>query len=546
MCRPRFAIRRVAIALWIVFLGTALIVSARAAHRHADEVLEYPFGCDPFGYLQMARQIRHSQGCPLSIDFHLEYPQTWLLIAALKESDIPVSRWHELVAPHAHHYFPVADAVGPQYPPGTALILAAFPEGRAIRGLNDVEIGALLVVGLFLIAFAAWKRFWLAAGFIAVATVAGLDIVANIGYASFSINAMLLPVLLAVLCASAASWCSNRWVRFAFAIAAGANLGLGVLVRLPIVLLAPGLFILLLPHAISDVRPRRLVGQASIWFLFALALVGLAPLLVHQHNVAGDWHLPTYATNDTAPPSLRYVPENGWFYLTQPDLQGLASWQVLLVAIGWLIVARAFPSTNKGRFIAAALALWGAPAAYFLTHRVATPYYAIPSMFATLWLVALELLRLEAVAAASNHPLKGRTRSVVAAIAGTILVVQSVQLYRTAPSEISTDVLSPNMPAEFQQGKPWIWADIVSGTIVYYADAPTFKISFCDSETRQRVFAIALASGEPQYLVVDCPSMQEIAVEIQTLGGKLERRGEVAAYPYYRIHWPANPAGPRP
>ena len=542
---PHLAVRRVSATAWAMFLAIALIVAATAAYRHTQDVKEYPLGCDSFGYLRMARQVRSASASPLHADFHLHYSQTKHLIAALQESHIPVSQWDEVVAPHAHHYFPSANAVGPQYPPGTAILLAAFPEGKAVRDLSAFDLGVLLTIGLTLVVRATWKGAWLAAGMISVATVAGFDYLADVGASSFSINAMSVPVFLAVLFAFGSSSCQNRWFRGLFAIAAGASLGFAVLVRLPIILLAPGLLTLVLPQSVRDIRSRRVIGEPALWFVVALVNFGVVPLLWHQQRVAGAWHLSTYGTGDSASPSFACVPENAWYYLTQPGLGGFGSWMVLAFAIGLLFALRTFHSTGECRLIAAALITWGVPAAYFLTHSVTTHYYAIPSMFATLWLLALGVWKIESTACSKGIAPRQSTRRLLAIGVGAILIGQATHLRWTAPTDVPRSASPPSMPAELHDGKPWIWADMTSGTITYYIDVPTFKISFGNRETRQRVYAIAFATGERQFLVVDCPSMVAAMAEIQLMGGTLEPRGQVATFPYYLIHWPqSGPIGP--
>jgi hypothetical protein len=318
------------------------------------------------------------------------------------------------------------------------------------------------------------------------------------------------------------------------------SLGFAVLIRLPILLVAPGLLILLLPRSRQDIRLRRIVLADAIWFLVTLVVFGVLPVLWHQQRVAGAWYLSTYSAGDSASPSFLHVPKNVWFYLSLPGLGGLGSWLVFAFALGLLLAVRTFHSTAEGRLIASALTTWGVPAVYLLTHSVTTHYYAIPSMFATLWLLALGLLRLEATACAKRIA-PGRTlRRVLAFGAIAILIGQAAQLHWTAPTDAPSETTPPSMPAEFRHGKPWIWADSTSGTILYYADLPTFKISFGDRDTRQRVHAIAFATGERQFLVIDCPSMETEAAEIQRMGATLELRGEIATFPYYLIHWPAN------
>src|ERR1041385_3140628 len=73
----------------------------------------------------------------------LESPQARTLINFLQSQQIPASRWEEVVAPHAHHYSPKANSIGVQYPPGTGLALALFPQGEAVYGLNRMDVWML-------------------------------------------------------------------------------------------------------------------------------------------------------------------------------------------------------------------------------------------------------------------------------------------------------------------------------------------------------------------------------------------------------------------
>jgi len=119
--------------LWLCMLGLSLALSGRNALRRADTVPEYAHGCDRFGYLTMAREVRRAAARGSLPDFHMATPRPGVLAAHLASLGVPRDLWYELVAPHAHHWFPSAGAVGPQYPPGTAALLALFPEGRAAR-----------------------------------------------------------------------------------------------------------------------------------------------------------------------------------------------------------------------------------------------------------------------------------------------------------------------------------------------------------------------------------------------------------------------------
>ena len=94
------------------------------------------------------------------------------------------------------------------------------------------------------------------------------------------------------------------------------------------------------------------------------------------------------------------------------------------------------------------------------------------------------------------------------------------------------------LPADLSADHAWIWADLLSGTFWYYGNKPAFKIGFTVPDTRALVYGFVFERGEPQYLVRDSATMQEIMQEISRMGGRLEPRGEVEGHPYFLIHWP--------
>src|SRR5262245_30774299 len=109
--------------VWIGCLSIALLISAQNAYHWSMQVEEYAYGCDSFGYLQMARAVRLAGAKRELPQFHLESPQGRLLIDLMKRRHVHLESWDRFVAPHGHHYFPGADHVGVQYPPGTGLAL---------------------------------------------------------------------------------------------------------------------------------------------------------------------------------------------------------------------------------------------------------------------------------------------------------------------------------------------------------------------------------------------------------------------------------------
>src|SRR5262245_31416184 len=130
---PRFLVY-----FWIVLLAFSFYISVRTSYRRSLGTEEYAYACDPFGYLRMAKQIRLAYESGTWPDFKLESPQTRLLIDFMQHNHVAVPRWEEVVAPHAHHYNPISNYVGVQYPPGTGLVLAMFPQGEAVYRLNRI------------------------------------------------------------------------------------------------------------------------------------------------------------------------------------------------------------------------------------------------------------------------------------------------------------------------------------------------------------------------------------------------------------------------
>ena len=120
---------KVLIYLWIALLAFSFYISVRSSYRRSLGTEEFAYACDSFGYLRMARQIRHAFSRGVWPEFKLESTQTRLLINFMQQQNLPVPLWEEVVAPHAHHYFPTSGYVGVQYPPGTGLVLAMFPQG---------------------------------------------------------------------------------------------------------------------------------------------------------------------------------------------------------------------------------------------------------------------------------------------------------------------------------------------------------------------------------------------------------------------------------
>jgi hypothetical protein len=160
---------------WLCLLGISILLSAWNTYQRTLKVSEYPAGCDAFGYLIMAKEVRRAASNLEMPRFLLESPQSRLLIDFMKSQNVPISKWDEMVAPLAARYFPKADHVGVQYPPGTGLALALFPEKKSVHGLSRVVLLSFVTLGVIALTLAGIKRTWVSAGFVALTLYLGFD-----------------------------------------------------------------------------------------------------------------------------------------------------------------------------------------------------------------------------------------------------------------------------------------------------------------------------------------------------------------------------------
>ncbi len=538
--------------VWLCLLAGALLVSGLSTDRRARQVEEYACFCDPYGYLQSAREVRQAEANRRWPDFTITSSQSRLLIDMFRVRQVPYQEWQELVAPLCHHYFPRTDRIGVQYPPGTGIMLAFFPEGKALHRLDRLAVLALVGTGLAMLAVAAIKKAWLSAGFMIFTLTVGLEVLAGIDNASFSINAMFVPIMLSSLLLVGAFALRNKraaslyWTCF-FAFLAGWEFGFAILVRLQIVFLLPGIIALLWPSSL-----RRRYQSALPSFSLGLIIGGLLPLAIYQSRLAGAWYLPTYAGGNANRPTLKSLVPNLRFYF-QPGKPSQFNWTlpVMIVAcLGLFVwsrlrVNRNLPSDflhplSWRRVSIACVLTWAIPTLYFLTHEVTTHYYPIPTIFVTLLLLALCALRLEQSKRAAGFA----QRAVQVAAFTLALVPGSIAIGRAwsnySPPTIERKPHHFELPAELADEHAWVWAAELSGTVGYYADKAAHKIDFASPETRLMAYEFVRRRGEPQYLIVDDPDMQLVQDEITQFGAVLEQRGEVEGYFYYLIHWPGD------
>jgi 4-amino-4-deoxy-L-arabinose transferase-like glycosyltransferase len=540
--------------LWLSLLGLLLLCSALTADRRSQQVEEYPFGCDSFGYLQTAQAIRQRATARDWPQLAVQEPHTQLLIDFMKTRNVELEGWEEIVAPHAYRYFPQSGLVGPVFPPGAGLLLAIFPQGDALHRMNRTTICVFLACGLAMLVFAAIRQTWLSAGIVILVLHLGLTILGRIGNASYSINALLAPLLLSGLCLVCAFHFQHDRRRapalWLFALLAGALFGFAVLVRPPVGFVLPGLLALLWPAQL-----RALLKSALLPFGLGVLVGGVLPLGLFQNRLVGAWYLPTYGRSDMALPTLEAFRSNLSFYLGHGE-GNTDNWILIAVVVCCVCLiqwpGRLGKSDQKPpagamwqRLLVAASLMWALPMLYFLTHKVAVHFYAVPATFATGLLLALGVLFLE-LKKKTNDLSSARGIRLAALIVVTIapgLIVMNQLRATWLPAASEAKPRQFVIPAELADEHSWIWGGMLTGTLWYYGRIPAYKVQFTVPPTRALLYEFVSARGEKQYFIRDSPDMQMLENEIIALGGTLELRGSVDDYPYFLIHWP--PSGPR-
>src|SRR5258707_13930042 len=65
--KHRIRLADVLVYAWLIVLSFTILVSAQSAYRQSLNTEEYPYACDSFGYLRMAKEIRRAayrRKCP--------------------------------------------------------------------------------------------------------------------------------------------------------------------------------------------------------------------------------------------------------------------------------------------------------------------------------------------------------------------------------------------------------------------------------------------------------------------------------------------------
>lgn len=314
-------------------------------------------------------------------------------MSKLKEIDYPTANYMSNAPCHP----PMASGKHVlQYPPGTGLLLALFPEGHQVVPLYVAA--SLVVLGFALLGISlarATSTVVLAGAFGCLA----IYLMINPAKASYSVAPTMAT------CA-AAGYLTSRFLigaapgrRVLTMALVGLLLGLSVNFRVPNLLLSSG-YVLFFLGAFLWFRTLETFLQ-GLWFGVAL-LVGMAPTLLANAINAGSPLATTYGGQDLAPPELSLDVIRQYLVDTQFVLLLLAgAWTA------WILFVHREDGIRKVALVVAVNLLVNL--AFFLSHPIFTPYYTVPIAMLSLW--TLLFASLTVPVAAVDHGLAEQAAS---------------------------------------------------------------------------------------------------------------------------------------
>lgn len=263
-----------------------------------------------------------------------------------------------------------------QYPPGTGLALALFPQGRQVV-LLYISVN-LIVCSFALLAIFLARSLWPLVG-AGVFGALAVYMMINPAKASYSI-APTMAVCPLVGCLTAV-WLikakNNVWL----VLLIGLLLGLSVNLRLPNLFLVAGYVLFL---GLSFLRSRTAATFVRGLALGLAFVVGMIPTLAANAINAGSPFATTYSPDDATAPTIDLDILNQYLH----DMQFV----LVLLAVGstaWLL------RTGQGGGRQVALVVSGnllVNLIFFLSHPTFTPYYVVPIAMLSVWSVCFALI----------------------------------------------------------------------------------------------------------------------------------------------------------
>ena len=522
-----------------VFFAVALGLLVWTTARQVDL---FAFGCDGFGYARQAQLFR-DKGLLRGLDTYVDAPEAGFIIGVAKSVSSNSAQWSEAVAPHCHHYVAAVDRVVIEYPPGTGLILSLFPENRSLA--FAFVIGMTLISAVFVLLIVLTRSPNGAGGILALIIMALFDVTmmqpGAKASASVPVSMALIPFCawLALVAFPPREKNGNVGLAIAFGLVAG----LLVATRLANVLLVAGVTCAIVINR-QLWRPAmvRQSVDVSIAAIGGFVLTGGGLVLTANWLNVGTPFATTYSPIDATLPVLseRLLTTNLAYYYYMgkgfPAAAMLAA-TAALVLRGLVLCHRPGDWSSHGAFIGA-FVCFGLSLIFFCTHPIRVPYYMLPASGMTLSLIAFDVLLGQTAKDVSK--ISALSSAVLVAPFLLFIVVRCVLLNPFSPRT--------TVPDEVRGSQAIVWADLTSGTLLYYQHKYAAKIVFADACIQQRLITEIARSGRPQYFIEDSSAMAEVihriakSLQIQQIGSF----EALAKYPIWKldgsltfegIHW---------
>ncbi|UPK33798.1 hypothetical protein IVB18_37320 [Bradyrhizobium sp. 186] len=292
-----------------------------------------------------------------------------------KMKEIAFAEWKDPIRWPCHNPMPGGKVVM-QYPPGTGLLLALFPQGQQVVPLYIAA--SLIVCGLALLGIFMARTLPSIAG-AGVFGALAVYLMINPAKASYSVAPTMAVCALAGFLT--ALWLTRDKRSVLLIALIGVLLGASVNFRLPNALLVAGYCLFL---AVAFLRSRTLATFLQGLGFGAGVLIGMTPTLIAQAVNAGSPLATTYGSVDVVAPAFDLAVLGQYLR----DMQFV----LIVLAIGstaWLLRA------GEGRMRQVALVVAGnllANLVFFLSHPIFTPYYVVPIAMLSLWSVSFAWL----------------------------------------------------------------------------------------------------------------------------------------------------------
>jgi hypothetical protein len=304
------------------------------------------------------------------LDTNLSRDDDSYIASKLREIGFPT--WSDPATIPCHTLMPAANKRVMQYPPGTGLVLALFPQGFQVIPLY--VLASVAVFGFARAAIVLASTIPMVILAIIFGDVA-VYLMINPAKASYSVAPTMVACALAGFLTARLFTAETRRRRFLLTGLVGLVIGVAVNFRLPNLFLSSGYLIF---FAGSLLLSRR-IETALQGALFAAAFsAGMAPTLLANAINAGSPFSTTYGAADVTAPDFSFSVI--WNYLT--DVQFV----LLVLASAWTVWLLGLGRGNGARDVALVTAAnLLVNLAFFMSHPVFTPYYTIPIAMLSLW-----------------------------------------------------------------------------------------------------------------------------------------------------------------